>query len=246
MLEQLNRYCHGYAGIPIIIACKKNGLFSVLQANNALTQEQLCQQLHANSGHLQVALHFLVSIDWLKVSAGGEYSLTNKAVCQESIPDELLALYSIQPSAWLTDKVVFRWLKKLLIGWDVQDERLPDFLDGVLIIPLLMNLKIQAWVKLENHFITLTSKLKNKKLKQRLIEIFKHKNWMIEDEQAQWRLTEEGEFLFERVINAGVIYSYRPLLAQMEGLLFGDCVAVFARNEQCHEQDLDRQAQRAF
>lgn len=65
MLEVINTYNHGFVAIPVIIACKKRGLFNLLARERTLSCEQMSEQLKANSGHFQVALRMLKSLHWL-------------------------------------------------------------------------------------------------------------------------------------------------------------------------------------
>ena len=56
MLDLLNRYAHGYVALPVIVSCKKQGLFKVLKAKKDLGLKTLSKELKGNEWHLAVAL----------------------------------------------------------------------------------------------------------------------------------------------------------------------------------------------
>ena len=60
MLELINRYAHGFVAIPVILACREQGLFELLREPN--TTRGLARRLRANEGHLQLALRLLHSL----------------------------------------------------------------------------------------------------------------------------------------------------------------------------------------
>ena len=93
MLELINRYCHGYVAIPVILACKQKGLFDLLEQEGALTIDEIGKRLSANIGHLKVALRLLQSLGWLSCNDFGEYTLTGETQWVQQIPDNILALY---------------------------------------------------------------------------------------------------------------------------------------------------------
>ncbi|MEH2004546.1 hypothetical protein [Nostoc sp.] len=95
MLDVINRYAHGFVTVPVILACKKKGLFELLQNHGSLKKEQIVEHLGANGGHLQVALRMMLSLNWLSQNEVVAYSLTNEALIYKKIPEEILDLYHL-------------------------------------------------------------------------------------------------------------------------------------------------------
>ena len=111
MLDLINLYTHGFVAVPVILACKKKGLFQVLQQQGSLTLEQMVDLLNANSGHLQVALRMMQSLNWLSQNQLGEYSLTPEAEIYNTIPQDILDLYHLPIDSYLLGKQKSGFLK---------------------------------------------------------------------------------------------------------------------------------------
>ncbi len=241
MLDLINLYTHGFVAVPVILACKKKGLFQVLQQQGSLTLEQMVDLLNANSGHLQVALRMMQSLNWLSQNQLGEYSLTPEAEIYNTIPQDILDLYHLPIDSYLLGKqksgFLKAWIERSKYSWDVSDPLIADFLDGILIIPILLGLKKNNLLKSgeQKH---LFSEL-NSSVREELCELFVHKQWgnIKEDSLA---LTDAGKFIFERALLAGTVASYTPMLSHINDLLFGDCQAVFSRHIAGYENHVDR------
>jgi hypothetical protein len=95
MLDVINRYLHGFVAIPVILACRKKGLFELLEHHGRLTREQIVESLGSNGGHLQVALRMMRSLNWLERNKVGQYFLTDEAKLHKKIPEEILDLYHL-------------------------------------------------------------------------------------------------------------------------------------------------------
>jgi hypothetical protein len=57
----LNNYVTGYVAIPVIVICKKYGLFETLDKSTPISFPELVKSLQANSGHLRVTFS---QVDW--------------------------------------------------------------------------------------------------------------------------------------------------------------------------------------
>lgn len=241
MLSLLNTYADGYVAVPVIHACKKQGLFEILQEKQWIEFPILVKELKANSGYLKVALHLLESLGWVLRNEADAYQITDAAQW-EDLPEGLIKLYEISPGALFQSEelqeLVYFW-----INFFVQQDRSPtalthsswtDRLAGPLFIPLLPELHQHAVMQNGAMLINLPSRLR-----KAVIELFVHYEWGKADHGALV-LTELGNQLIERVEVIGIAASYRPLLAQMGELLFGNSAAVFKKQIDGTEGHIDR------
>lgn len=141
MLDLINRYAHGFVAVPTILACRRQGLFDLLHRAGPLSGEQLAQQLNANAGHLRVALHLLQSLAWLAQDEQGAYRPTANAELAQELPADVLDLLQLPLDSYLTGRgpegLLRPWIDRSQARWGVSDPLLADFLDGLLVIPLL-------------------------------------------------------------------------------------------------------------
>ncbi|MBW4594596.1 MAG: SDR family NAD(P)-dependent oxidoreductase [Brasilonema angustatum HA4187-MV1] len=239
MLDIINRYAHGFVAIPIIVACKKNGLFALLQKQGSLNLEQMVKRLNANSGHLQVALRILRSLHWLAVDGDGKYSLTDKAKADQEIPLDITDIFSLPIEAYLKTgqprNLLRPWLDRSRQKWQLSDPLLVDFLDGILLITILNALNQIFSIKNSIDWI----KKLPEPVKTEIIELFQQRRWC-EYRKNQLFLTKAGQFILDRVLITAITASYKPMLSQMKELLFGDSKRVFKRDVTGKELHLDR------
>ncbi|NET57684.1 MAG: aminotransferase class III-fold pyridoxal phosphate-dependent enzyme [Symploca sp. SIO2E6] len=143
MLDLINRYEQGFVSIPVILSCRQKGLFKLLQ-HPKMTYQQIADALGANTGHLQVALRMMHSLGWLSITGADQYYLTNKAQACFDIPAEILELYSLPLESYLLGKekpgFLKSWVERSQKQWGLDDAMLADFLDGVLLITIMLAL----------------------------------------------------------------------------------------------------------
>jgi len=144
MLSLLNAYADGYVAIPVIHACKKQGLFEILQQKQGVEFPLLVNKLKANAGYLKIALHLLESLGWVMRNNADTYRITDVAQW-EYVPEGLIKLYEISPDNLFESEE----LQKLVCFWInfFRQQHLPptaltqlswtDRLAGALYIPLL-------------------------------------------------------------------------------------------------------------
>ncbi|MCB0191740.1 MAG: class I SAM-dependent methyltransferase, partial [Anaerolineae bacterium] len=242
MLDLLNRYAHGFVTIPVILACKDKGFFDLLQDRGPLTAAQMVDVLEANSGYFQAALRLMQSLDWLAYDAGtGGYALTPEAELHTQIPEDMLDLYPLSMAAYLMresdQRLLSPWLERSRRRWDLKHPWLADFLDGVLVVPLLLSLKKNNLLG-DGSQIPLFSGV-TPLATDELIELFVDRGWA-ERQEDRPVLTQVGRFVIDRSLILGTTASYSPMLMRMPDLLFGNCQAVFDRDEAGNERHLDR------
>ncbi|MEJ2622359.1 MAG: class I SAM-dependent methyltransferase [Candidatus Thiodiazotropha sp.] len=240
MLTVINRFSHGYVAIPVIISCKQHGLFERLK-NLPASAETLRTSLSANSGHLQVGLKLLESIGWLSKSGNGDYQLEEAAQHYSKISDNVTELYDFDIDDYLSGakevSSLRHWIDLSIHGWDVDDEMLAGFLDGVLLIPLLLGLHRCGLYVSESGELLLESI--SPTARGEIIDLFLHKEWC-EKENNEIHLTEIGNFVLKRSLNTGTVASYTQMLRNIDELIFGDAAGVFSIDEDGHEEHVER------
>ncbi len=241
VLDVINRYAHGFVAIPVILACKNKGLFAQLKQQENTSLKQIIDGTGANNGHLQVALRLLQSLGWLSQDATGTYMLTEEAGSHREIPEDILELFHL-PSAHLLEsqqgeQLLCKWIARSCQGWQVSKPLIGDFLDGVLVVPILLAINQHKEV-LTNAQKPLFSNL-NPPIREALSELFVNKGWA-HSEKGELSLTRVGQFMLQRALITGVAASYAPMLLQMPDLLFGSHHTVFQRDEFGGEAHIDR------
>ncbi|MBE9227560.1 GNAT family N-acetyltransferase [Phormidium sp. LEGE 05292] len=240
MLEIINTYNHGFVAIPVIIACKKRGFFDLLAREKTLSCEQMSEELKANNGHFQVALRLLESLNLLSRNEQGKYSLTPEAFGYQAIPEDVLQLYLLSIESYLQGErpdLLRKWIEYSCQRWNTDNLLIADFLDGLLVIPLLLALHKHNLFE-DSQTKPLFSSL-NSSIQKDLIELFANLGW-IELKTGHWTFTQVGKFIKERALNTAVVASYKPMLCRMDDVLFGDCLSVFQRDALGQESHIDR------
>src|ERR1700749_2084966 len=100
MLDVLNRYAHGFVLVPVVLACRSEGVLAALESG-PLTTSELANELGANAGHLQVALRLFESLGWIDRDSGGRYTVTAAAQQERQIPDGLRDLVNLDFYSYL-------------------------------------------------------------------------------------------------------------------------------------------------
>lgn len=243
MLDIINRYAHGFVAIPLIVSCKQKGLFELMERQKKVTLEQIVVQLGANSGHIQVALRLLRSLSWIAQNSQQEYQLTAKAKYSE-IPEDSVNLLSFPIDSYINqgqpEELLQPWIKRSRQRWGVSEELIADFLDGVLLIPVLNALNKTFNLSRHNfgNEIPWLTTLKPN-VYEEISTLLIDKGW-VKYRDAKFLLTDVGKFIFERILITATTASYTPMLSQMDELLFGDVKQIFQRDETGRELHLDR------
>jgi len=214
MLSILNSYCHGYVAYPIIAACVEEGVFDCFEAPKPQSSDYLVKRLGANTGYFNIALHALESLGWIdRVSSGFRLLLFTESG-QNRVIDHI---------------------QNLLDRWPSSPQTIARFNDGAVLVPLLMAIKP---VSTYEQGVFIVKGVPNN-LKRIINRLFIAKKWATEKSDSVV-LTPLGTELLNRVNVMAIAASYRPMLAAMSELLFGDADSVFGEDDDGNEKHVDR------
>ncbi len=232
MLDLINRYCHGFIAFPVIHSLHEKGLFKAFDSGESIAFDHLLQEYKANSGHLKAAIRLLESLQILEFNQAG-YQSGSRFYWLDNIPEQIESLLQLDFSADFQESFD-HCLAQSINHWSTDDQMLADFLDGLWLLPLFL---YDRQIGSESHefeeafqFLTDYEKLE---------QCFFAKGWVTR-EDGRIVFNTIGQHLRERILIAGTVYSYRPMLQGMNELLFGDAASVFQRDDEGHEHHLDR------
>lgn len=242
MLELINRYLHGYVSLPIIATLNKYKLFEVLKEEKPYHLEQLAGKLKANTGYLQIGLHLLESLDFVeRKRENSDIYFRPKRIDEfESIINNFshrfLSLYRVSLENFLISKEFANCINEANKNYHgISNSLYKDFLLGAVVSPLLVAIRQQTDT---SSFQSIMPSLKPS-LKKLISDFFVMQGW-VEKQGKVLEFTELGQLIFDRSLNMAMAVSYRPMLAEMDEIIFGDPEKVFARNDQNHELHVER------
>ena len=241
LLSEYQLWPHGYAAAATLRASRR--ALEVLAVPH--TFDALVVATGANAGHLQVALRTLRALDWVTLSDAGAYAAppaTLAAACCKSLEALCEAVYSDAPG------MVARLAAQLRLadeGWaefstdDSAPAALRTMLTGAVLAPLLMELHMHHMETAPGGSVHL------KGLDSATLELlavsFRRRGMCVAGlSDGGLQLTGSGRFVVQRCGAFGVALSYRPMLRQLETVLFGDVTKVFTHDGEGHETHVDR------
>jgi 3-oxoacyl-(acyl-carrier-protein) synthase/acyl carrier protein/NAD(P)-dependent dehydrogenase (short-subunit alcohol dehydrogenase family) len=249
MLTLINNYAHGYVMVPVVLACRKAGLFELLKAKGEVGWGELVYELQANPGHLRVAMNLLECLGWVSRTPSDGYILAIQSDIYNDIPQSLQSLLSFSMKQYLNGDdqaaTLASWIDLSGQAWHIKNRDLVEMIDGVIFTPLLLaltqltNLKSIAslsglWEALDRDGVKVPDRVRHE-----LATFFFSQGW-IDARTLASRFTRKGLFIFERTLLLAIVGSYAPMLKNIEDVIFGDCVSIFERDQQGHELHLDR------
>ena len=232
----INHYCTGFVAIPTVLSLRKHGVFDVFFEGASISFSSLTHQFNLNQGHFSVALNLLVSMGWFTVESLGNYQMGLSKATISKIPDSLVTVYSRSQTVNHTVYSSLQWFTDIENRWSLSDDRVADYLDGVVLLPFLLSLrsmfrqnpKTSRW----DHVLDIPDSLSKD-----VFTLFKVKGWVNSETRV---LTALGRQLLDVIWRAAIIGSYQPMLSDMDTLLFGDCQSVFNRMPLGFEGHVDR------
>ncbi len=231
MLDLINRYCHGFVTFPVIHSLQNHGFFKVFDNEQSIAFESFLDRFQANSGHLKAALRLLESLEILSFDQG--YQPGTRYFWLETIPENIDSMLGLDFTADFQQTLDYG-LTQSLLHWSTDDQMLADFLDGLWLLPLLLQARKSS---AESNDLSEIFKFVSEQ--DKLEQCFQAKGWLTR-QQGRSFLSTAGQHLYERIFIAGTVYSYRPMLLEMSELIFGDTSKVFQRDDAGHENHLDR------
>jgi acyl transferase domain-containing protein/NADPH:quinone reductase-like Zn-dependent oxidoreductase/NAD(P)-dependent dehydrogenase (short-subunit alcohol dehydrogenase family)/acyl carrier protein len=242
MLESLNRFAHGFVAVPLILSCRRQGLFDLLATQGTLSGEDIARHLGARGGNLAVALRLFCSLGWLNEQVG-RYVPTGRIAQQAELPDSLADLLGLAAAGtigkWLRDSPggqLRPWIDQASRRWDAVSPLMADFADGILVTPVLLGLQSLG---LFERLDAVSLDPVHPAVRDEIGALFNVKGWGRYADGALV-LTAEGRFAAERCLILATTASYASMLTRVDDLLFGNPAAVFARDEDGHEGHVDR------
>jgi len=156
------------------------------------------------------------SLNWLSQNEVGAYSLTDEAEIHKKIPEEILDLYHLPVESYLKGEqqpgILKHWIDRSRQRWNVDDPMIADFLDGILVIPILLTLHKHNLL-VEDQHKPLFSQLSDS-VREELYELFASLGWAHQKE-GRFCLTDVGQFIVDRALITGTTASYTPMLSRM-------------------------------
>ncbi|MCH9697806.1 MAG: SDR family NAD(P)-dependent oxidoreductase [Gammaproteobacteria bacterium] len=231
MLELINRYCHGFVAVPVIRSLQNNGFFNPFNSQPAVSFESLSRFKKTNTAPLKTALRLLESLEILSLDQ--DYLPGPRYNWLISIPQDIDQLLDLDFSSGNQQALDYA-LSQSLHNWSIEDAMLADFLDGLWLLPLLLESRkpCEESTEFSKQFGFVSSL-------DKLEQCFAKKGWIVTSDNGS-RLSDTGQHLLQRFLIAGTVYSYKPMLQNMGELLFGDVNTVFQRDTQGHEYHVDR------
>jgi ribosomal protein S18 acetylase RimI-like enzyme len=221
----INKYCHAYVFIPLIIAINHHKLLSKIIKENGLDNLNLNDN-NVNIGFLKVTLKMLISIGWYRYD-GVQNKFTKSSDCPNlsAIPSDIASLYIIDykrimgfKNNSVEDTVnlfnIGYWLKRIERS-SVSDSLLKEFMYAPIILPLLYLLKKQGRFNSESMDLGGLSS----ENRSALLQIFKILNFG-DGNDTMLFLSIHGKMMIEDIDKAGVTLSYRQLLSAYKKSLY--------------------------
>src|SRR5215212_5920379 len=229
MLEILNRYAHGLTSIPILHALRERGFLARLGGTVPLSGEELAREFSANRGYLDVALRMMTCLEWIRPTADGRYEAMPGLAGADLIPDRIMDLYRFPFDQYVQGgggESLEPWLELVERRWNSEHPFLPDYLDGLLIVPLLLSLRAQERLTVVEETLRLDVDPAVRPIIERL---FVAKRWAARSGDVL-RVNRVGRFIIDRIFITATVASYKPMFEGARELLFGDAGRVFARD----------------
>jgi malonyl CoA-acyl carrier protein transacylase len=242
----LNDYSHGYVITPLLLEARRSRILSSLKAQKAISLEASCKESKAHHGYIKILSSTLEALGL--VTRRGDILLYSDDLDLyedvQRIPENIINLYFIDPLNYIRTTSTSKWqpfLEDLQSRWPyIQSPILKNFLDGVLIAPLMVSLYQHNKGKVLNNKI-ISLKGVSRAAKDDFKTLFQVFEWgeVPVEKKDTLVLTDLGIWAYKQALNYALGLSYRPLLKKLDTLLFGDSRVVFGRIKG-HEGHVDR------
>lgn len=245
MLELLNRYSHGLVLAPVVDALRQGGVMARLASGRPFDPRDPTNA-HLNSGYLAAGLRMLEALGWIARERGERYVATRGMSQSARIPPDVMTLFKFDFETWLAGQAaspLAPWLERSKDRWGAgSGEAIPDYLDGLLAIPLLLALTKTGALEVRPAGGAGAARLRlsvQDDLRNEIVGFFTERGW-IRPGGAEPELTRPGAAIVDRIFITAALSAYRPMLSRAAELLCGDPKVVFARTDVGGEGHLDR------
>jgi acyl transferase domain-containing protein/acyl carrier protein len=99
MADRIYSHADGYVSVPVIIACRRRGLFHLLREGGAPGVEDCARRLGSRPLGVRIGLRILEALGWVRRLPVGTYVLLPEAEREAQIADEVLSWYRSDPDA---------------------------------------------------------------------------------------------------------------------------------------------------
>ncbi len=251
LLGALFRYLDGFPIAPTITALDRHAIFDLFEEKQTWSLEKIVGRCGGNEGYLQVALRLLCSQGWLVQSVDARqdsihYTTTRHTACAFEYASAYAEVVQFLPTAARMDDYLFGGLDvgeepdlgamidRHLRRWGLRETGDPDVdvvqkqilmhIEGIILGPVLVALGMHDLFDRfgdENREISAADLGADPERLRPVFDLFEQLDW-IERRGKTYRLTDTGLFHLSHSAAWGVTVSYLPMLARVEGLLFGD------------------------
>ena len=241
IISEYQLWPHGYVAVATLRASRR--ALEALAVPHTL--DELVAATGANAGHLQVALRTLRALGWVTLSDAAAYiapPVTLAAASCEALESLCEAVYSDAPGMVARLAAQLRLADEGWVGFAVDGfapAALRTMLTGAVLAPLLMELHMHHMETAPDGGVRLSG-LDSAALEPLAASFRRRGMCVAELSDGGLQLTESGRFVLQRCGAFGVALSYRPMLRQLETVLFGDVAEVFTHDGEGHEAHVDR------
>lgn len=233
MLDVVTRFATGFIFVPCLYSLSKS---KKVQLDCYPSRKQLEAQYQVNIGPFHAIMRAFKGLGWLEPlnNVGKNTNRLESILC--NLPGNLKDLIELSLHQELSVKQLTQtkyWFDTCAKGWNT-DPHLAELLDGLFIAPILVKLNELGGEtlfsdnqnQLDPEFVTIIEAL------------FLTQKWAT---NAQgFKLNSAGQYMLKSGAKLATVVSYRPMLAQIDALLYGDSSTVFSRDSQGAEMHLDR------
>lgn len=238
MIDLMNNYIHGYVLTPVLISLKKKKFFI---KNTELSDFKSINAV--NQGFMQAALNMLEVLSYVTKVNNNYTVTTSKNVLEliEDWPEELINLYNMPIKSFVSEDNYSKSIMSIINGTISTYKRHINFSDakfmlGAFIVPLFIGLKMYNKDKKSNSLKNLLDFQSNDYLKP-YIDLLLLTNMI---DQSENELNFIGKFMLERAFNMATACSYKPMLYNIDKVLFGNYNEVLSTDSHGNERHIDR------
>jgi hypothetical protein len=258
--EELFRHLDGVVTAPTAYTLHQQNIFQILINKESITLKELCKQLNANAGYLNVALRVLASQGWLtynvnnttntitlEANSATVYAAKHAHLYKDVVTylqfTENYSLRTLEKEPFALLETIFKkynngytTLSKDKAERNIQLQILKH-IEGVLVGPIVVMLGMGGMF--HKYFMEASFKPEEYHKKPetfgKVLDFLCTLNWFTKKKDT-YSFTEKGLFFAKRASAYGVTVSYIPTLRKLDELIFGN--ASILRDVPLHSPEL--------